>query len=39
MTEMGCAWLPPMLRTMATIHGQIRDTGQTGEIRYNDASS
>jgi predicted TIM-barrel fold metal-dependent hydrolase len=38
MTEMGCAWLPPMLRTMDATLGKIRDTGQTGEIRYNDAN-
>jgi predicted TIM-barrel fold metal-dependent hydrolase len=38
MTEMGCAWLPPMLRTMDATLAKIRDTGQTGEIRYNDAN-
>jgi predicted TIM-barrel fold metal-dependent hydrolase len=36
MTEIGCAWVPPMLaRLDATIRG-IRDTGATGEIRYSD---
>jgi len=36
MTEMGCAWLPPMLRTMDITLAKIRETGQTGEIRYGD---
>jgi predicted TIM-barrel fold metal-dependent hydrolase len=36
MTELGCAWVPPLLaRLDATIRG-IRDTGATGEIRYSD---
>jgi predicted TIM-barrel fold metal-dependent hydrolase len=36
MTEIGCAWVPPLLdRLDATIRG-IRDTGATGEIRYSE---
>jgi predicted TIM-barrel fold metal-dependent hydrolase len=35
-TEIGCSWVPPLLaRLDDTIRG-IRDTGQTGEIRYGD---
>jgi predicted TIM-barrel fold metal-dependent hydrolase len=35
-TETGCAWVPPLLQRLDhTIRG-IRNTGQTGEIRYGD---
>jgi predicted TIM-barrel fold metal-dependent hydrolase len=35
-TEAGCAWVPPLLERLDhTIRG-IRNTGQTGEIRYGD---
>jgi predicted TIM-barrel fold metal-dependent hydrolase len=34
MTETGCAWLPPLLRQLDSTLKRIRDTGQTGEIRY-----
>jgi predicted TIM-barrel fold metal-dependent hydrolase len=36
MTEMGCAWLPPMLRQFDATLAQIRKTGRTGEMRYSD---
>jgi predicted TIM-barrel fold metal-dependent hydrolase len=36
MTEMGCAWLPPMLRHFDGLLEQIRKTGRTGEMRYSD---
>jgi predicted TIM-barrel fold metal-dependent hydrolase len=36
MTEMGCAWLPPMLRQFDGLLAQIRKTGRTGEMRYSD---
>ncbi|HEY5014093.1 MAG TPA: amidohydrolase family protein [Acidimicrobiia bacterium] len=36
MTEMGCAWLPPMLRHFDATLEQIRKTGRTGEMRYSD---
>jgi predicted TIM-barrel fold metal-dependent hydrolase len=36
MTEMGCAWLPPMLRRFDALLDQIRRTGATGELRYTD---
>ncbi|MBM3674871.1 MAG: amidohydrolase [Actinobacteria bacterium] len=36
MTEMGCAWLPPMLRQMDGVLDQIRKTGRTGELRYSE---
>jgi predicted TIM-barrel fold metal-dependent hydrolase len=36
MTEMGCAWLPPMLRQFDATLEQIRKTGRTGEMRYSD---
>ena len=36
MTEMGCAWLPPMLRQFDAVLEQIRKTGRTGEMRYSD---
>jgi predicted TIM-barrel fold metal-dependent hydrolase len=36
MTEMGCAWLPPMLKRFDQVITQINKTGATGELRYND---
>ncbi|MGO9872666.1 MAG: amidohydrolase family protein [Acidimicrobiia bacterium] len=36
MTEMGCAWIPPMLRRLDAVLAQIRKTGRTGELRYSD---
>lgn len=36
MTEMGAAWLPPMLRTMDGTLERIRKTGRTGELRYSE---
>jgi predicted TIM-barrel fold metal-dependent hydrolase len=36
MTEMGCAWLPPMLKHFDGLLAQIRKTGRTGEMRYSD---
>lgn len=35
MTEMGCSWLPPMLEQFDRTLEQIRTTGRTGEMRYN----
>jgi len=37
MTEMGCAWLPPMLERMDALITKINETGATGELRYSDA--
>ena len=34
MTEMGCAWLPPMLDNLDRVLAQIRDTGRVGELRF-----
>jgi predicted TIM-barrel fold metal-dependent hydrolase len=36
MTEMGCAWLPPMLDRLDKVLEQIRTTGRTGEMRYSE---
>jgi predicted TIM-barrel fold metal-dependent hydrolase len=36
MTEMGCAWIPPMLRQFDGVLEQIRKTGRTGEMRYSE---
>jgi predicted TIM-barrel fold metal-dependent hydrolase len=36
MTEMGCAWLPPMLKRFDSFIKQINKTGATGELRYSD---
>jgi predicted TIM-barrel fold metal-dependent hydrolase len=36
MTEMGCAWLPPMLKHFDGVLEQIRKTGRTGEMRYSE---
>lgn len=35
MTEIGCAWVPPLLAQLDRILAMIRDTGATGEIRYS----
>jgi predicted TIM-barrel fold metal-dependent hydrolase len=35
-TETGCSWVPPLLKTLDGTIDQIRKTGQTGEIRYGD---
>ncbi len=35
MTEMGCSWLPPMLKRIDATLAQIRKTGRTGEMRYD----
>ena len=36
MTEMGCSWLPPMLKQFDHFLKQIRETGRIGEMRYSD---
>ena len=36
MTEMGAAWLPPMLERLDGVLDQIRRTGRTGELRYSE---
>jgi predicted TIM-barrel fold metal-dependent hydrolase len=36
MTEMGCAWLPPMLERFDALITRINATGATGELRYSD---
>lgn len=36
MTEIGCAWVPPVLERLDQTIRSIRDTGATGEIRYGD---
>jgi predicted TIM-barrel fold metal-dependent hydrolase len=36
MTEMGCAWLVPMLRHFDRVLAQIRKAGAIGEMRYTD---
>ena len=36
MTEMGCAWLPPMLERFDQLIKKINTTGATGELRYTD---
>ena len=36
MTEMGCAWLPPMLERFDQLIKKINATGSTGELRYTD---
>ena len=36
MTEMGCAWLPPMLERFDHLIKRINETGATGELRYTD---
>jgi predicted TIM-barrel fold metal-dependent hydrolase len=36
MTELGCAWIPPMLKHMDSTIDRIRKTGRTGELAYTD---
>ena len=36
MTEMGCSWVADAAQGYRRRHDRIRDTGQTGEIRYGD---
>jgi predicted TIM-barrel fold metal-dependent hydrolase len=36
MTEMGCAWIPPMLKRLDGTLAQIRKTGRIGELRYSE---
>jgi predicted TIM-barrel fold metal-dependent hydrolase len=36
MTEMGCAWLPPLLERFDQLITKINTTGATGELRYTD---
>ena len=33
-TEAGCSWVGPMLRHLDQVMASIRDTGETGEIKY-----
>jgi predicted TIM-barrel fold metal-dependent hydrolase len=35
-TELGCAWIPPLLQHMDRVIEQIRRTGRTGELAYTD---
>ncbi len=35
-TEAGCAWVPPMMARLDAMMSTIRDTGETGEIKYGD---
>jgi predicted TIM-barrel fold metal-dependent hydrolase len=35
MTETGCAWVIPLLRRLDQVVASIRDTGETGEIKYS----
>ena len=35
-TEIGCAWIPPLLQRMDQVLAQIRKTGRTGELRYSE---
>jgi predicted TIM-barrel fold metal-dependent hydrolase len=35
-TEIGCAWIPPLLGHMDGVLERIRTTGRTGELRYSD---
>jgi hypothetical protein len=35
-TEIGCAWIPPLLQHMDGTLERIRATGRTGELRYSD---
>ncbi len=37
MTEQGAAWLPPMLARMDAVLEQIRKTGRTGELKYDES--
>jgi predicted TIM-barrel fold metal-dependent hydrolase len=38
LTEMGAAWLPPLLRRLDLAIIRIRETGATGELRYGQES-
>jgi predicted TIM-barrel fold metal-dependent hydrolase len=38
MTETGCAWLKPLLAHLDATIQSIRNTGETGEIKYGDES-
>lgn len=35
-TESGCSWVPGLLGRLDRVLARIRDTGQTGEIRYGE---
>ena len=35
-TELGCAWIPDLLKRLDVTMDQIRGTGETGEIKYGD---
>jgi predicted TIM-barrel fold metal-dependent hydrolase len=35
-TELGCSWVPDLLKRLDATMAQIRDTGETGEIKYAD---
>lgn len=37
-TETGCSWVPGLLQRLDATIDQIRRTGQTGEIRYDEGS-
>jgi predicted TIM-barrel fold metal-dependent hydrolase len=37
MTEQGAAWLPPLLKRMDATLARIRDTGRTGELKYDES--
>jgi predicted TIM-barrel fold metal-dependent hydrolase len=34
LTEIGCAWIPPLLERLDATMKQIQGTGETGEIKY-----
>jgi predicted TIM-barrel fold metal-dependent hydrolase len=36
MTELGCSWVPALLKHMDRVIKQINATGRTGELRYSD---
>src|SRR5882724_5310480 len=36
MTELGCSWVPPLLKHMDRVIKQINKTGRTGELAYSD---
>jgi len=36
MTELGCSWVGPLLKRLDQTMAAIRDTGETGEIKYGD---
>jgi len=38
-TEAGCDWVPPLLRRLDLTIEQIRATGRTGEIRYDEGNT